>query len=248
LIARFAAAFLLAISFGAHALSPRVLWEANTPATVMTFDAAAADSAGNLFVVGAEPTSIGTCIVTLKYAAAGGAILWRKTSCGVAVASGHAIAVDRADNVVITGTIGLTGGRSDVKTIKYSGADGSILWERTFDLGAGTDFAETGTHVVVDSSNNVIIGAAGSATSSVLIKYSGTDGSIMWQTPGSMLARIAVGADGNVYTAGRFNAALGADWSVTKHAGSTGGILWRKNLGLEGKSSANYLALESDAA
>jgi hypothetical protein len=238
----------MAVSFGAQALSPRILWEANTPATVMTFDAAAADSAGNLFVVGAEPTQLGSCIVTLKYAAASGAVLWRKTSCGVAVAQGHAIAVDRADNVVITGTVGLAGGRSDVKTIKYSGADGSILWERTFDLGAGTDFAETGTHAVFDSSNNVIIGAAGSPTSSVLLKYNGADGSIMWQTQGSILARVAIGADGNVFTAGRFNAPMGADWAVTKHSGSTGGILWRKSLGLEGKSAANYLALESDGS
>lgn len=248
MIARFAAAFLIAISLGAQALSPRILWEATTPATVTTFDAAAADSAGNLFVVGAEPTQLGSCIVTLKYALSGGAVLWRKTSCAVAVASGHAIAVDRADNVVITGTVGLTGGRSDVKTIKYSGSDGSILWEKAFDLGAGTDFAETGIRAVFDSANNVIIGATGGAASSVLLKYIGTDGSLVWQSPASLLARIAVDSDGNIFTAGRFNTASGLDWALTKHSGAAGGVLWRKTLGLAGASAANYLALESDGS
>src|SRR5439155_1261171 len=113
---------------------------------------------------------------TIKYSGAG-LPLWTNRYNG----PGHsndlatAIAVDSANNVLVTGSSYGSNGNYDYATIKYS-AGGVPLWTNRFNgLGNGDDLAVA---LAVDGSNNVFV--TGSSVGSggnldyATIKYSGT--------------------------------------------------------------------------
>ncbi len=64
-----------------------------------------------------------------------------------------ALAVDSANNVIVTGYI-WNGTNNDIHTIKYSGTDGTVLWQDSYAGAAGGK--DIGTSVVVDNANNLV--------------------------------------------------------------------------------------------
>src|SRR5689334_14151649 len=79
---------------------------------------------------------------------------------------------DAAGDIIVTGTT--AGGFPGVGmvTIKYSGADGSVLWQhRNEDPWNGDTFAYA---LAVDGSGNVVV-----AGSSVTVKYAAADGALL---------------------------------------------------------------------
>ncbi len=107
--------------------------------------AVAVDGSGNVIVTGYSKDSysfFSADYYTAKYAAADGALLWEKRySLGRDVP--HAIAVDSAGNVVVTGES--DGGTSyfDYYTVKYAAANGAVLWEKRYSSAEGVYDAPT---------------------------------------------------------------------------------------------------------
>jgi hypothetical protein len=127
--------------------------------------AVAVDSSGNAVVTGTSNGGAG-CenYYTAKYASANGALLWEKRYNGPANDSdiAYAVAVDRSDNVVVTGTTDFNdyGTNSDYYTAKYAAADGALLWEKRyngpangFDLPSGLVLGPDGMVAVTGSSS-----------------------------------------------------------------------------------------------
>jgi hypothetical protein len=94
----------------------------------------------------------------------------------------RAILVDSHDNVVVAGTsnngANEDAATSDYHTIKYSGLNGSILWEMSFDTG-GEDYLRG---LAIDSEDNVIVtGGSTLDLNLYTFKYLAADGTILWR-------------------------------------------------------------------
>ncbi len=113
--------------------------------------------------------------------AAGGDVVWEygdtpKTDKQQAAA----MAVDSAGSTIITGFSSLSG-NDDFYTVKVNAAGSAVTWSKTYDRTGGNDYA---TAVAVDSDDNVIVvGYAwnGSNNDIHTIKYSASNGTVMWQ-------------------------------------------------------------------
>ena len=101
--------------------------------------AVSVDGSGNVAFTGATIwQDFGVEYYTAKLGAANGALLWEKTYIGpAAVDYPLAIAVDRNDDVVVTGySTGAESGQ-DFYTIKYAAPAGKPLWEKRYNGRAG---------------------------------------------------------------------------------------------------------------
>src|SRR4029453_16679826 len=96
--------------------------------------------------------------------------------------SAYSVAADAEGNVVVTGYISDTDGLSDIRTEKYDGATGALLWQTNYndtfnaDDGAGA--------IALDAHNNVIVtGYSGSGISRCFytVKYAAAGGAILWE-------------------------------------------------------------------
>ena len=96
--------------------------------------------------------------------------------------SARIVTVDAAGDVIVTGQTdnGLNG--QDIVTIKYSGSNGSVIWQRRYDSGGNAN--DTPSALGVDPSGNVVV----SGTSQYLgrsafytAKYGSADGALLWE-------------------------------------------------------------------
>ncbi len=205
---------------------------------------AAADSAGNLYVVSTTGDRSGACIVTLKYAARDGAVAWRREACGGFFTFGRAVAVDSAGDVVVVGS---TSG--DTRIVKYSGRDGAVAWDQQPGVAQGFDAAYG---VALNASGDAFVfGTVALASVDLrVMKLAAATGNIAWsrtfdnggeETP----AGIAVDRGGNVVIASHFlNARNDEDWHVAKLAGATGATTWQRNIDSGRRDVAVGLALD----
>jgi hypothetical protein len=154
----------------------------------------------------------------------------------------------RRTNIIVTGTSG-----SDMLTLKYSGAEGSVLWQRRSngsvnigDAAAADDEASAkAAAVAVDGGGNVVVtgtsynstdqnGVAYSAFYTA--KYGGGHGALVWErryNDGPALYgaahAVAVDSSGNVVVAGySSNNRTRADAYTVKFAAADGALLWEK--------------------
>ena len=91
----------------------------------------------------------------LLQAAAGGGVVvsWIALLGGTGSDSGNAVAIDSANNIIVTGRTDSDGaGGADFLIAKYNSA-GALQWDRTLG-GTGTD---VGNAVAIDSANNIIV-------------------------------------------------------------------------------------------
>jgi len=145
---------------------------------------------------------------------------------------------DAAGDIIVTGsTAGGLPGAADMLTIKYSGADGSVLWQQRYNGPAnGDDFAKA---VAVDGSGNVVVTGVSQEresgfTESYTAKYAATDGALLWERRGPdepyyepFPAKLAVDGNGNVVVTG----SSGGDYYTAKYAAADGALLWEKRYG-----------------
>lgn len=199
-----------------------------------TFNGAATDSSGNLYVVGTYST---TSLTTgrqlfISKVASSSAVLWQRFL-GIASTSdnGYAIDVDSLDNVYVTGDLGTN--TSAIVTAKFD-TNGTFQWQRVLDF--GTADSDTGYGIGVDGSNNAyVVGAYGpfSLKNLFLLKYN-SSGVLQWSRFLGGLANgntygqsIAVSSSGNCYISG-YN--VGSGSGILVKYDSAGTLQWQRRV------------------
>ncbi len=218
--------------------------------------AMAVDSSGNTVITGISLQSGTYDYYTIKMKADGTGVLWSKLydkAGGEDYAT--AIAIDSDDNVLVTG-YAWNGTNYDFHTIKYSSADGTVLWQHSFN--AETDGNDYNTTLTVDSLNNVYIGGNSQQASGIddiiLIKYGpdgpNPDGSPIWQTtyngPESghdRITAITAGIDGIAIAGLSQNSTPDFDALTLKYE-FDGSLLWEKRKSLSGDDSALAISMD----
>ncbi len=228
-------------------------------------NALAIDAGGNVIVTGVSSDSVmmvdSKNIRTIKYAAANGAELWNVAYDGTEVNSSdeaNAVAVDQDGNVIVTGTSQDASGGKNIRTIKYNGVTGAILWTSAF-VGA-SGFDDVGYSIALDVNRNVFVAGyskdAGPSTISIrTIKYAAANGAELWiaSYPGPQNANgkafsIAVDVAGNaIVAATSADAGESDNFRTIKYNGASGNEIW--NVRYNGTSGVNdsgaALALDS---
>jgi cysteine-rich repeat protein len=215
-----------------------------TPGSSRPF-AVALDAAGDALVAGRAATpDNGDDGLLVRLSAADGRELWRWQVDGTAHAADQlrAVAVDwESGAVAVAGRVAEVASGGDFLITRLS-ADGTVLWSRALDGGAGR--GDEGFAVLVTTDGDVIaagrmVDAAGSARFSVL-RLSRLDGGVLWRQDlagsaeggASVARRLAFDAAGDVIAAGRIrNAATGDDMLVVALDAGTGTPLWRTEIG-----------------
>jgi len=147
------------------------------------------------------------------------------------------VVTDTAGDVVVTGFTDNNSTGHDIITIKYSGANGALLWRKRFDgRASGNDEPRS---LAIDGSGDVIVvGYSNNGTNNdyYTAKYSGSSGTIIWERvydgPGQSddeANAVAVDAAGNVIVTG-FSVGDGGtnDYYTVKYRGTDGGLVWEK--------------------
>jgi uncharacterized delta-60 repeat protein len=190
--------------------------------------AVAIDGHGNVVVTGYGSVDNYSEYYTAKYAAADGALVWEKRSGSDRRGTAFAVAVDRDDNVVVTGTA-----KGDYYTIKLGSTDGRLLWERRYNgPGNGEDSAQA---VAVDGNDNVVVtGYSWNAATNVdyyTAKYAAGDGTLLWEKRYDGPARgsdaasaLALDREGNVVVTGT----SAGDCYTAKYGATSGALFWEQ--------------------
>ena len=141
----------------------------------------AEDLSGNFYTTGFEYLSNYSDLKIIKFNSSGN-ILWMRSYNGSANLSdgGNSIAIDRANNVYISGYVTKTPVNTDIVLLKYN-PDGDLIWDKEFSGSANLN--DFGGSVVTDDSGNVFLSGNTSHTVSgsdiTLIKYD-SSGSFKW--------------------------------------------------------------------
>ncbi len=209
----------------------------------------ALDGAGNVIVTGTSPgQGTGLDFYTAKHSAATGSLLWANRYNGPAndTDEARAVAVDDAGNVIVTGT-SYNGTSNDIATIKYSGATGSVLWEKRHKFTG--HFASYATALALDAAGNVIIAgytfaSSGAQSDFYTVKLAGADGTLIWEKryngPGNhsdSAIALALDGAGNVIVTGTSNAKHPSNdnyytnIATVKYAAANGALLWEQHYG-----------------
>jgi len=184
----------------------------------------------------------------IKYDGATGAVLWNvafnsggsnmDVAVGVAVgADGHPVVAGESCAPDFTAC--------DLRTIKYDGATGGILWNVTFDSGGDDE----GGRVAIGGDGHPIVTGFSCATFFTAcnfrtIKYDGGAGATLWNVTfdsgGEDLAfAIGVGSDGHAVVGGETcsGAFTACDLRAIKYNGGTGAVLWNVTFNSGGANS-----------
>lgn len=223
--------------------------------------ALAIDAAGNTYVTGSSSGGPATRddYATIKYDSDGNQI-WvaRYDGPGHIGDNAHAIGLDPAGNVYVTGSSGEPNGRAAYATVKYD-LDGNQLWVARY-LGPGE--VHVAKAIALDAKGNVYI--TGESTGAVhqnyaTVKYD-LDGNQVWATryegpsrgEGNDLPyRIAVDAAGGVYVTGESDTGIGiaSDYATIKYDSATGEEVWQARYhGPVASSNDRSFAIALDSA
>ncbi|OHB27078.1 MAG: hypothetical protein A2X84_02140 [Desulfuromonadaceae bacterium GWC2_58_13] len=218
--------------------------------------ASAVDSQGNVILAGYTDAG-GNDYSLLKILADGSGLAWPARTFDRAGAQDWAteVAVDSEDDIVVTG-YAHSGGSYDIHTIKYSGADGSVLWQHSYNGAAGgNDYANA---IALDSLNNIYVGGTSQNVSAeddfLILKYApggpNPDGTPTWAAiyngPADghdRLTAIAAGIDGIAATGESQNATPDFDFTVVKYD-FDGAKSWEKRYTDAGDGKGMAVALD----
>ena len=200
------------------------------------------DSSDNVIATGAN--AAGSGYETVKYSLAG-VPLWTNIYVGpTANGYGSAIAVDKNDNVFVTGTSN-DSFNPDYATVAYS-SSGVPIWTNRYNGPANK--GDKAWAVAVDSSGNVFVTGYSEVSSGVCCDYAtvaySPTGTQLWvrryNGPGNSQDwphAIAVDNAGNVFVTGESYAANGDIDFATVAYSNTGTPLWTNRYNLSGKST-----------
>ncbi len=190
---------------------------------------------------------------------------WVKSFIGEAGANDFAnsVAVDAAGDVFTVGLSTNASTGTDVQTVKYSGVDGRVLWEKRASANGATSFGDFGRSVKLDGSGNPVV--LGNAEGVYLVKYASSDGRVIWE---KTLPRSAEGgperpraftidAQGNIAVTAQgfgviaFDPLSGNPYFVydiytAKLAGNDGTVLWEQRHAGPGREDDNPYAIAID--
>lgn len=220
--------------------------------------AMAVDSDGNIIVVGYTGSNGNDYFVT-KFKADGSGLSWDPVTFGGSGADvATAVAVDTAKDIIVTGYT-WNGTDYDVHTVKYSGVDGSVLWQHTFDDGTanGNDMAVA---VAVDGSNNIYVaGTSANGTRRddlLIIKYPSAGNTPTWQEiyddidypdNDNRILALAVGSNGIAVTG--YSSKGGADFDIlTRKYGFDKSFVRQWRYSSTGSADDRGLAVKLDSA
>ena len=134
-----------------------------------------------------------------------------------------AAAIDPAGDVIVASNVD-----GAFRLIKYSGANGSPMWEQRA-AGGALDIA---WGLALDPAGDAFLmgKAAGASTEVWVAKHRGSNGALAWQQPvdsgaETTPAGIATDGAGNAFIVGNYRNSSGdADWNVARLAGSSGAV------------------------
>jgi fibronectin-binding autotransporter adhesin len=147
------------------------------------------------------------------------------------------VVIDASGDLIATGTTDDHTTGKDFLTIKYSGANGSIIWQRRYD-GSDRGGDDAPQAAAVDASGNVVVTGYSQSTSNredfYTAKYAGVDGALLWERryngPANHNDRangVAVDGEGNVVVTGASYATGGwPDFYTAKYASADGAVIW----------------------
>jgi uncharacterized delta-60 repeat protein len=225
------------------------------------------DGAGDVIAAGSTGNR-GTGVLTndfsvIKYSGVDGAELWRQVLSGTSTGfdQANAVAVDGAGDVITAGVTENIGTDRDFTVIKFSGVDGTILWDQVVQGSANS--VDEADALTIDSAGDVIaagftinlpLGRAGFT----VIKFTGADGTELWRQvifgaahQGDFAHAVAVDGAGDIIAAGntRNSGSLNDDFTVIKFSGVDGTELWRQAIdGSATNSLDQALAVTVDQA
>jgi outer membrane protein assembly factor BamB len=129
------------------------------------------------------------------------------------------ILCDAAGDIIVVGATGDSVNASDMLTIKYSGTNGSVLWQNRYNGPTSSDDGIDG--LAVDASGNAIVSAYSWNDGYYTAKYAAADGALLWEKRG--LGAVAlVDSGGNIIV-------TGSAYYVAKYAAADGALLWGKH-------------------
>ncbi len=196
------------------------------------------DGSSNTIIVGEADQGSETKFVTLKYAAATGALSWPaalySSPGAVSFYGGTGVAVDSAGNIYSAGIATQANSRRLYHLLKYTAA-GAFLWQQT----GLDDIDSPGTspvYVGTDTSGNAIVSCTSEdATGSVSIqtvKHAAAGGNVLWSArtpaPGDndvVRGQVVDGASNTIIIGESTNEDRNLDYYVAKYA-STGELLF----------------------
>jgi len=196
--------------------------------------AAAADSEGNLYVVGRAFGTGFYDIIVQKYAAENGVNLWSREFGGHSMLDdvGLDIAVDSQDRPVICGLVGTSLSDADIVTMVYDPEMGTEIW-RSHHAGAVYNIESLMGWIDVADNDDVIMASRTWSSDTgydvVLTRYAALDGSVVWDeqwNSGGTMAddprAMMLDAAGDILVAG----VMSGDYLVAKFDGADGQFIW----------------------
>ena len=251
-----------------------LLWEQRYDGPAHDYDYSAGlgvDQDGNVIVTGSstrfrDDGSLDKDIYTVKYAGPTGVILWEKRADGASSDYATGLVVDRFGDVVVNGTLGNGQTLGTSYTVKYSGADGRVLWDRnptaTDVISIGPGAADFGGNIVVTGSYHHYAPNGDHTQGLYTAKFAADDGRLLWEQKyirpiGGEDARsgaIKVDSAGNVVIAG--TVALSTTpyrWRLyaAGYSGADGRITWEKlfsAIGPQYEETFGGLALDAEGS
>ncbi len=156
-----------------------------------------------------------------------------------------AVTFDHAGDVIVTGS-SYNGTANDFYTAKYSGVDGTLLWERYYN--GPTNNYDMPAAVATDAEGNVVVTGVSNQHRSppsnepsyddfYTVKYAALDGAVLWEktydgpaNDQDYPADLTLDSSGNAIVVGvsrSTNAGI-SDFYVVKYSATNGTILWEQ--------------------
>lgn len=163
---------------------------------------------------------------------------------------------DAAGDVIVTGSTGRPGRSRHIVTIKYSGSDGSVIWQQGYTNPLVGEYRPSA--LAVDRSGNVVvtgnadIGSIATVNLGYTAKYAAADGALLWEKHGNgtphrldAIRAVAVDDTGNVVVAGYSSSGVGSELYTAKFAAADGAMLWETRYG---SGNGNFTAVAVDGS
>ncbi|MBU0479546.1 MAG: DUF2341 domain-containing protein [Proteobacteria bacterium] len=222
-----------------------------------TATAAALDPVSGELVITGYTDSNGDDFYTVKLEADGSALKWTAPPFDLSGGEDRpaAVVIDSAGDVIVAGHATNSGGNVDFHTVKYNGATGVVIWEKTYNFsGTGDDYAVAMT---VDYLNNVYVAGftpgSNGKDDGLVVKYS-PGGARMWpdtsynnisENDHDRFTAITAGPDGIAVTGKSLTAANGWEMLTVKYDFNGGKIWDTVRVGTFGNDEGVDLAMDA---